>query len=209
MILITIGALIHSALSMRDAISRAQMRWAVGGVVSGLGLFTINYWTYNVTGFLKDIMLGVASLGLPVMGISLTIAILRYRLFDIDLIIRRTLVYGALTATLALVYFGSVLLLQMLSKALTGQQSPAVTVISTLLIAALFSPLRRRIQNDIDRRFYRHKYNAEQALEAFAEAARSETDMELLTAQLTFIVQETMQPEQVSLWMSPFRGKPK
>ncbi len=203
MILITIGALIHSALSMRDAISRAQMRWAVGGVVLGLGLFTINFWTYDVTGFSKDIMLGIASLGLPVMGISLTIAILRYRLFDIDLIIRRTLVYGALTATLALVYFGSVLLLQMLSKALTGQQSPVVTVISTLLIAALFSPLRRRIQNDIDRRFYRQKYNAEQALAAFAEAARSETDLETLTGRLVNLVDEAMQPDQTSLWLKP------
>ncbi len=151
---------------------------------------------------------GVVSCLVPaLLPLAIGASILRYRLWDIDLVIRRTLVYGALTATLALVYFGSVLLLQMLSKALTGQQSPVVTVISTLLIAALFSPLRQRIQNDIDRRFYRQKYNAEQALVEFANYARNETELSALTERLTLIVQETMQPSTLVIWLQAAAGE--
>ncbi|UCH60814.1 MAG: hypothetical protein JSV61_04860 [Anaerolineales bacterium] len=129
------------------------------------------------------------------------LAILRYRLYDIDLIIRRTLVYTVLTATLGLVYFGLVILLEGMLRSLVGSSGQVATVVSTLAIAALFTPLRRRVQEIIDRRFYRRKYNAEQALAGFAAAVRDQTDLEALTAQVVGIVQDTMQPEAVSLWL--------
>ena len=197
MILLSIAALIHSALTMRDAISRAQMRWAAGGVVLGLLLFALNFVTYDGTGIFREVLLAVASFGLPVMGISLAIAILRYRLYEINVIIRKTLVYAMLTGLLSLLYFGGVALL----SAVGGQNSPVVIVLTTLLIAALFNPLRRRLQVIIDRRFYRQKYDAEKALAEFATAARSETDLEQLSYHLTATVQDTLQPERVDLWL--------
>jgi hypothetical protein len=139
---------------------------------------------------------------------TLTIAILRYRLFEIDLIIRRTLQYSLLTALLSLVYFGGVALLQALLSVVGGQRSsPVVIVLTTLAIAALFNPLRRRLQDFIDRRFYRQKYNAERALADFAAAARSETDLAQLSIQLTHTIQETLQPYEVMLWLCPSRNQ--
>jgi hypothetical protein len=138
---------------------------------------------------------------IPVFPVTMAIAILRYRLWDIDLIIRRTLVYSLLTGFLALVYFSGVTLLQSIFSAVSGQQSPAALVLSTLGIAALFNPLRGRVQDFIDRRFYRQKYDAEKALAEFAAAARQETDLEHLTHQLTKTVQETVQPTETSVWV--------
>ncbi|MDQ3863592.1 MAG: hypothetical protein M3317_08850 [Actinomycetota bacterium] len=138
---------------------------------------------------------------------SVGVAILRYRLYDIDIIINRTLVYGTLTACLALVYFGGVVSLQGLLRALTGQESQLAIVASTLVIAALFNPLRRRIQDFIDRRFYRKRYDARKTLATFSRKLRDETDLDSLNDELLSAVRETMQPEHVSLWLrQPQKG---
>ncbi|MFZ2617176.1 MAG: hypothetical protein WA077_14410, partial [Anaerolineae bacterium] len=141
----------------------------------------------------------IAFMAIP-LGIG--VGVLRYRLWDIDVIIRKTLVYTAVTALLALVYFGGVVLLQRLVGALTGvAQSPLAVVVSTLAIAALFTPLRRRIQDGIDRRFFRKKYDAQRVLAQFAVTARDETNLDALTTELARVVQETLQPERVSVWL--------
>jgi hypothetical protein len=147
----------------------------------------------------------VAVSALLVVPIFAYIAILKYRLYDIDIVINRTLVYGSLTLMLALVYFGGVTATQALFTALTGQeeQPQLAIVVSTLVIAALFTPLRRRIQSFIDRRFYRRKYDARKTLEAFSAQLRNETDLEALSNDLVGVVRETMQPAHVSLWLRP------
>jgi hypothetical protein len=137
--------------------------------------------------------------------VSIGIAILKYRLYEIDIIINRTLVYGSLTVTLALLYFGSVTATQALFRTITGQeQLPQLVVVgSTLIIAALFNPLRRRIQSFIDRSFYRKKYDAAKTLEGFSTKLRDETDLEALRGDLVGVVRETMQPSHVSMWLRP------
>jgi hypothetical protein len=140
-------------------------------------------------------------IGLAGIPISMGIAITRYRLYEIDLIINRTLVYGSLTATLVALYFVGIVVLQRVFVLLTGQQSTLAVVASTLLIAALFNPLRSRIQSFIDRSFYRRKYDAAKTLERFSMKLRDETDLEALSGDLVRVVRETMQPAHVSLWL--------
>jgi hypothetical protein len=135
--------------------------------------------------------------------VAIGIAILRYRLYDIDIIISRTLVYGPLTVALVALYFGGVVSLQRLFVLLTGERSTLAVVASTLLIAALFNPLRGRIQSFMDRRFYRSKYDARKTLEAFSAKLRDETDLEALSGDLVGVVGETMQPAHVTLWLRP------
>jgi hypothetical protein len=151
---------------------------------------------------------GTLSVGFAGTSIAMGIAILRYRLYEIDILINRTLVYGSLTALLALVYFGGVATTQAIFRTITSheEQPQLAIVVSTLVIAALFNPLRRRIQGFIDRRFYRRKYDARKTLEAFSAKLRDETDLDALSDDLVGVVRETMQPAHVSLWLRPSPG---
>jgi hypothetical protein len=175
--------------------SAGLITWLISapGVVSDLGTQTL--WG----ALLEDVML----LSFAAIPVAIGFAVLRYRLYDIDVVINRTLVYGSLTVTLVALYFGGILVLQRLFVLLTSQQSTLAVVASTLLIAALFTPLRRRIQSFIDRRFYRSKYDARKTLEAFSVKLREEMDLEALNEDLVGVVRETMQPAHVSLWLRP------
>jgi hypothetical protein len=150
-----------------------------------------------------DLLSYAALASFTAIPIAVGFAVLKYRLYNIDLLINRTLVYGSLTAMLVALYFGSIVMLQRLFVVLTGERTTLAVVASTLVIAALFSPLRRRIQGFIDRRFYRRKYDAAKTLEAFSAKLRDETDLDALSDDLTSVVRETMQPAHVSLWLRP------
>jgi hypothetical protein len=207
-VVLLVGSMVASAISVivrarrAGRVERQQIKWLAygGAVVVGLifvaGLISI--WS---------VMVSIAVTNLALLGLPLFtgVAIVRHRLYDIDLLINRTLVYGVLTAMLALVYFGGVATAQAIFHALTGQeQQPQLAiVVSTLVIAALFNPLRRRIQSFIDRRFYRRKYDAAKTLEAFSTKLRDETDLNALSDDLVGVVRETMQPAHVSLWLRP------
>ncbi len=188
-------------------VEREQIKWlwyacAIFGVVYVIGLPIGGEEQYGLILDIWNLCLALSLMAIPA---AIAIAILRYRLWDIDVIMRRTLLYAALSALLALLFFGSVILLQRGFEALTGQQSQLAIVLSTLAIAALFAPLRNRIQAVIDRRFYRQKYNAQRVLAEFAITARDETDMNVLTAELARTVQETMAPERVRVWLKEAR----
>jgi len=188
-----------------DATQRQQTKWVVLGIVAA----AVGYCMFLVLNLLQGGVL-ISLIGytaalflLVLLMITIVVAVLRYRLYDIDLLINRTLVYGSLTALLVLVYFGGVTATQAIFRALTGQGSTLAVVVSTLVIAALFNPLRRTIQSFIDRRFYRGKYDARKTLEAFSAKLRHETDLVALSDDLVGVVRDTMQPSHVSLWLRP------
>jgi hypothetical protein len=212
-----LAAQVYRYRRVSGSVERRQTRWvifgttaAVGGFVgllasafifslpdaSSIGFSLLAFWAANY-GFLLLIPL------------SIGLAVLRSRLFDVDVLINRALVYGALTVTLALVYVASVVVLQRTFEFLTGGGSQLAVVASTLAIAALFNPVRRRVQDLIDRRFYRRKYDARGTLEAFSARLRDETDLDELSDNLVAVVRETVQPAHASLWLRERRGGPR
>jgi hypothetical protein len=188
---------------------RQQIKWiafAASVVALGVsGAVVLGTFAAGTAGGTHPLLIGLLedAITLSFAGVPIAVgfAVLKYRLYNIDVIINRTLVYGSLTATLVALYFGGIVVLQRFFVLLTGKQSTLAVVASTLLIAALFTPLRRRIQSYIDRRFYRRKYDARKTLEAFSAKLRDETDLEALSDDLVAIVRETMQPAHVSLWL--------
>jgi hypothetical protein len=189
-----------------SGVERQQIKWLlyalpilfVGEFIKFPAAFSLVGPSWSI--WVGSLLVAVGGLGGPV---AIGVAILRYRLYEIDILINRTVVYGSLTVTLVVIYFGLIVVLQRLFVALTGQQSTLAVVASTLAIAAMFSPLRRRIQGIGDRRFYRRKYDAAKTLEAFSTRLRDETDLEALNNDLVGVVRETMAPAHVTLWLRP------
>lgn len=206
-----VGSQIYRYRRVSGLVEREQIKWVMLGLMAWPFAWIIQALVrpFLATGDPGDVLRLQIMLNLflwtplfNLMPIAIGFAILRYRLYDIDVIIRRTTSYAVITSLLALVYFGSIVVLQRLLTPITGESDVAV-VLSTLLIAILFLPIRRRVQNAIDRRFYRRKYDAEKTLQAFADTVRNEADLDKLTAELLRVIQETMEPEHVSIWLKP------
>jgi hypothetical protein len=206
-----VGAQVYRYLRVSTPAERRQTKWVVFGLAVAFGglitvLLSANLLWPVEEGTITFSLLALWAIVygfLLVIPLSIGVAILRSGLWDIDLVINRALVYGSLTAMLVALYFGGVVLLQRLFVGLTGGKSTLAVVASTLLIAALFNPLRRHIQSFIDRRFYRSKYDARKTLETFSTKLRDETDLDALSDDLVGVVRETMQPAHVSLWLRP------
>ena len=217
-ILASVLSLILRYLRSRGEV-RQQIKWIafaasfvglgfVSAMVSGIIAFFFapeSWGSANTPPLWFELLFSVVLLSFGGVPIAVGFAVLKYRLYDIDLLINRTLVYGALSATLALIYLGGVATTQAIFRALTGQQEQPqlAIVVSTLVIAAVFNPLRRRVQALVDRRFYRSKYDAARTLEAFGSRLRNETDLDALSDDVVGVVRETMQPVLVSLWLRP------
>jgi hypothetical protein len=206
-VVIILVGIAASALSLvlryrlAGGVERQQLKWFAYAAAFLVVMWAISFF-YEPPGAWDTLAEMVPIVGLYV---AVGIAILKYRLYDIDLLINRTLVYGSLTATLVLIYLGGVATVQATFRLFIGQehQSQLAVVVSTLVIAALFMPLRRRIQAFIDRRFYRRKYDSRKTLQAFSATLRDETDLEALNGELVGVVRETMQPTHVSVWLRP------
>jgi hypothetical protein len=208
--LVAIGSQIYRYRRTSDPVQRQQTKWIVFGIAFGMGGFLVvvllqgALFGFGSTAVLVAMLSQAVTTALfVVIPLSIGLAILHSGLWDIDVIINRALVYGPLTATLVLVYLGGVVSLQYFLRFLSGQESTLAVVASTLAIAALFNPLRRRVQAFVDRLFYRSKYDAAKTLEAFAGRLREETDLGTLNDHLVGVVNETMQPAHVSLWLRP------
>jgi len=209
-----LGSQIYRYFWRANAVQQQQTRWIMTAVVVVLvtiGLLSLSPGAFDpptgpdygipfIRATITLLGLNAAAILLP---LTITISILFYRLWDIDIIIRRTVQYSVLTGLLGLVYFGGVVLFQSLFRTASGETSSLAIVLSTLLIAALFAPLRRRVQNVLDRRFFRQKYDAAQVLAQFATVARDEVEMEKLAAALVHVIQETVQPQRASVWLKP------
>jgi hypothetical protein len=214
-------AQVYRYLRVSEPIERQQTKWVVFGLTAAISLtlaaaiVPAEFFPRLLQPGVSKVLYGmgvttVVNLSLLLIPLSIGVAILRYRLWDIDELINRTLVYGSLTVTLSLVYFGGIAATEAILRALTVQEQPQLAVVvSTLVIAALFTPLRRRIQRFIDRRFYRRKYDARKTLEAFSATLRDETDLDALSDDVISAVSETMQPAHVSLWLRPDRDTKK
>lgn len=194
-LIIALASQVYRYWRVSGPVERQQTKWFLFGLSLFVVLFPSSQWTHRIEAV-------SGSISLTIIPITIAISLLRYRLWDIDVVIRRTAGYAVLTGLLALVYFGSIVVLQRLLAPLTGDSTLA-TILSTLLIAALFLPLRRRVQGLIDRRFYRRKYDAAKVLGNFAATARDETDLDQLTSELVRVIQETMEPDYVSIWLQP------
>jgi hypothetical protein len=209
MLVVGLGAVISLFVRFHRARGdeRQQIKWFAYAAALTL------VWTFVVDGIpdrnrlFETVTALLGLLVIPLLPVATGVAIFKYRLYDVDRIVNRTLVYVALTASLVLVYLGGVISLQYTFRILTGGSSQLAVVVSTLTIAALFNPLRRRIQGFIDRRFFRRKYDAAKVLEGFSVTLREETDLDRLTPELLGVVRETMQPAHTSLWLRPQRGR--
>jgi hypothetical protein len=206
-------ALLYRYQRMSTPIQRQQIKWVVFASTIFIGwVMVVEFIVFLVPSYFPALGLiwqlyqhvnVITPLLAVLFPLSIGFALLRYRLYDIDVIINRTLVYGSLTGILALLYFGFIFALQSLFQGMFKQNNAVAIVVSTLVIAALFQPLRRRIQAIIDRRFYRRKYDAAKTLEAFSATLRNEVELTQLREHLVAVVQETMQPAHVSLWLRP------
>ena len=207
--LIVLGASSMLArLRQAGRVERQQIKWFAYATTVSISGVILKNTIYPALGgdwvrWVGFVLTTVGQIGRP---FAMGIAILRYRLYGIDILINRTLVYGPLTAVLALVYVGGVVALQYVFRTLSGEESQLAVVASTLAIAALFIPLRRRIRSFIDRRFYRKKYDAARTLAAFSAKLRDETDLDALNDDLIEVVNQTMQPAHVTLWLRPETG---
>jgi hypothetical protein len=217
-VLLLIAGQVYRYLRVSTPLQREQTKWAVYGFGLALVINQLFWQTYgNIPGLAQPdslyFLLAIPDyfLIIVVLAACFGVAILRYRLYDIDVIIRRTLVYGVVIAVLGALYLALVLGLQAATQALIRQsgEQPLITVLSTLLIVALFTPLRRWVQAGVDRRFYRRKYDATQTIAAFSAALRTETDLDALNRRLTQVAEETMQPAHISLWMAPLARSPR
>lgn len=202
-LLLTLVVLGHSMWTAKNPVDRAQLRVAGWGALMGVTLSMIAFLPVFgfVTGAAGNFLRAFNSLGITVFGLALAVAVLRYRLLDIDLILRRSLVYSIVTALLVLIYFASIVALQSLFQGVVGQQSQLAIVISTLAIAALFNPVRHRVQEWIDERFYRSRYDAERIAAEFGRTAQDESDLEKLSDELLNVIRDSLEPTRASMWL--------